>query len=279
MTLVISEVSERFGCVVVGDSAVTIGKKVVYGAEKVHYSHEANIGFAIWGNACLDGQRVDELVSSFVSNLGKTDTPRYAGTYLADFLNTQGLNDGRDWSALRGGVHICGYENDVPVLFHVHTGHEPPQPQGIFKLYEDFQDAREGFHLRNGYYRMFAHLFDSMESYAHGLGQLGFTWPNAAIEDRVSFHSIMVDIVAQTLEAAGRVPSVGGRVSAIAFNRDGIQVDKRLKRGNEDFCCNKNSRLAVFCEPYSNDPRDSGAAPASKQPTLPRSGSRSNSRA
>lgn len=51
MTLVVTEISEQFGCVVVADSAVTMGTKVVYGAEKVHYSSEARIGFAIWGNA------------------------------------------------------------------------------------------------------------------------------------------------------------------------------------------------------------------------------------
>jgi hypothetical protein len=58
MTMIISEASERFGCVVVGDSAVTIGTRVVHGAEKIHYSYDANIGFAIWGNACLNGQRL-----------------------------------------------------------------------------------------------------------------------------------------------------------------------------------------------------------------------------
>src|SRR5438128_6916531 len=149
MTLVVTEVSEQFGCVVVGDSAVTLGAKVVYGAEKVHYSSEANIGFAIWGNACLGGRRVDELVSSFVSTLNKGATPRSAGRDLAAALSREGTKDGRNWPALRGGVHICGYEKAVPVLFHVHTGHNPPEPQGPFQLYEDFPDARSSCHLRN----------------------------------------------------------------------------------------------------------------------------------
>src|SRR5258708_39479795 len=97
MTLVVTEVSEQFGCVVVGDSAVTMGARVVHGAEKVHYSSEANIGFAIWGNACLGRQRVDELVSSFVSTLNKSATPRSAGRDLAAALTGEATKDGRNW--------------------------------------------------------------------------------------------------------------------------------------------------------------------------------------
>src|SRR6266581_666676 len=162
MTLVVSEVSERFGCVVVGDSAVTIGTKVLHGAEKVHYSTDANIGFAIWGNACLAGQRLDMIISSFVTSLGETATPRSAGRDLAEILKNAGQKDGRNWKDLRGGVQICGYEGSLPVLFHVHTGHEPPAPQGPFQLYEDYSDVRKFCHLRNGYYKMFAPLFDGM---------------------------------------------------------------------------------------------------------------------
>lgn len=251
MTLVVTEVSEQFGCVVVGDSAVTVGTKIVHGAEKVHFSAEATIGFAIWGNACLGGKRVDNLVSTFVSSLGSSATPRSAGRDLADLLSSEGTKDGRDWKDLRGGIHVSGYEGTVPVLFHVHTGHEPPAPQKHFQLYEDFPNASNACHLRNGYYKMFAVLFDSMQEYVSGLNGLGFKWPNEAVEDRVSYYSIMVDTIAQTLEAAGRIPSVDQRVSAFAFNRNGIQVDKRRARGDTDFC-RKGSSMAVFGEPPSN---------------------------
>jgi len=149
MTLVVTEVSEKFGCIVVGDTAVTIGKKVVWGTEKVHYSTEANIGFSIWGNACLTGRRVDELISTFVAQLTPTASPRSSGHDLAALLTSAGKKDGRPWKALRGGVHICGYEGSVPVLFHVHTGHDLPAAQGPFQLYEDFPDASGGVHLRS----------------------------------------------------------------------------------------------------------------------------------
>jgi len=252
MTLIVTEVSEEFGCVVVGDSAVTVGMKVVYGAEKVHYSSASNIGFAVWGNACLAGHRVDELLSNFVENLGTSHTPRSAGNELAALLNREATVDGRDWRALRGGVHVCGYENSVPVLFHVHTGADLPAPQGPYELHEDFPDASARCHLRNGYYKMFSGLFDGMERYTEHLAGIGFEWPNKFIEDRVSYYTIMVDTVSQTLQAARRTQSVGGQVSAFAFNRDGIQVDKRVARGIEGFCTANGSLSASFSEAPSN---------------------------
>lgn len=246
MTLVITEVSEKFGCVVVGDTAVTVDDThVVLGAEKVHYSDAAMIGFAIWGNACLAGRRVDELVAAFVGGLPNTASPRSAGQELARFLGREGTKDGRPWAKLRGGAHVCGYQDGVPVLFHVHTGHELPAPQGPFRLYEDYPDASAGAHLRNGYYPMFAALYAGMQEYVQGLGKLGFKWPHENVEDRVSYYSIMVETVAQTLKAAGRLPKVGSAVSALAFNQNGIQVEKRLPRAGE-FC---KDAAASFCEP------------------------------
>jgi hypothetical protein len=244
MTLVITEVSEKFGCVVVGDSAVTLNKnRIVFGAEKIHYSDQATVGFAIWGNACLAGRRIDELVAAFVEGLPNTASPRSAGRDLAAFLVDEGKKDGRPWNALRGGVHVCGYQDTVPVLFHIHTGPDLPQNQGPFELHEDYPNASDGAHLRNGYYRVFAALFSGMEEYAAGLSQLGFKWPYEAVEDRVSYYSIMVETVARTLESAGRLPAVGGVVSALAFNRNGLQVDKRLQRRGE-FCRGDNASAA-----------------------------------
>lgn len=249
MTLVVTEVSEKFGCVLAGDTAVTIGRtRVLLCAEKVQYSSEANIGFSVWGNACLAGRRVDELIASFVSQLKPTETPRSAGKQLALLLTCEGTNDGRGWDVLRGGVHICGYEGFVPVLFHVHTGHTPPAPQGPFQLYEDFQDGRKGVQLRNGYFETFGHLFDAMQQYAARLQSSGYKWPFETIEDRVSYYSIMINTVAQTLMAAGRLPAVGPSVSAFAFNQNGIQVDKRLPRGSADFCSKGSCEgMASFC--------------------------------
>jgi hypothetical protein len=257
MTLVVTEVSEKYGCVVVGDTAVTIGNEVIFGVRKVHYATDANIGFAIWGNACLAGRRLDEIVSEFADDITRSESPRSAGTKLATVLTHEGEKDPRTWDKLRAGVHVCGYQDGKPVLFHVHTGHELPAPQGPFQLYEDYPDASGGFcQLRNGYYQMFAALFDGMERYAAGLRALNFTWPESGVEDRVSYYSIMVATVARTLEAAGRVQSVGGYVSAFAFNRDGLRVDKRQPPIPMDNFCREGGDMASFGEPgWPQSPR------------------------
>lgn len=137
------------------------------------------------------------------------------------------------------------------MLFHVHTGPET-QPQGPYQLYEDVPDVGSNVvHLRNGYYPIFAILFDSMQAYAAGLRQLNFTWPEQSVEDRISYYTIMVETVAKTLEAAGRVQSVGEPVSAFAFNRVGIQVDHRLPPSQQadDFCKDRGD-MASFGEQF-----------------------------
>jgi len=64
MTVVVSEIG-RFGIAMVGDSAVTIragagGMPTVYDkAAKVQYSPAANMGFAMWGTACVGGITMD----------------------------------------------------------------------------------------------------------------------------------------------------------------------------------------------------------------------------
>jgi hypothetical protein len=255
MTLVITEASERYGCVVVGDTAVTIKRKnsvaedVERGVRKVHYADKANIGFAIWGNACLAGRRLDELVSEFVDSLTNAETPRSAGKSLAETLRGLGHKDGRPWQKLRGGVHVCGYQDGKPVIFHVHTGPEWPAPQTPFQLYEDFPDASGGGHLRNGHYEMFSVLFEAMQRYAAGLRGLGFKWPESSVDDRVSYYTIMVETVGRTLEAAGRVPKVSDLVCAFAFNRNGIQVWKMPQLGPMRDFCKEAGNMAYFSEP------------------------------
>jgi hypothetical protein len=139
MTLVVTEVSEAFGCVVVGDSAVMVGTNVEFGAEKVHYSVEATIGFAIWGNACLAGRRVDELISSFVSHLTRTASPRSAGQDLAALLTIEGKKDGRAWEALRGGYTYAVMKAPYQCSFTCIQGTVHPRPKDPFSFMRTFR--------------------------------------------------------------------------------------------------------------------------------------------
>lgn len=255
MTLVVSEVSTRFGCVLVGDSAVTVKRPgqdsaVRVGAAKIHYSAAANIGFAIWGNATFADRNYDAILDEFVGSLAANATPSSAGEALADLLAQAGTNDGRPWAALRSGAHVAGYENGYPALYHVHTGRELPAPQYPHQLHKDFQLVLDAVQLRNGFYPMFAALFPGMRDYAVSLSQLGFRWPFESIEDRVSFYEIAVRAVSDTLMAAGRLQAVGGTISAVAFNQHGLKVDKRLAVSSVPY--RMNGEMAEFCARLPN---------------------------
>jgi hypothetical protein len=48
-----------------------------------------------------------------------------------------------------------------------------------------------------------------------------------SLDDRVSLYRILIRLVADVLQAEGRLPQVGGDTSAIAFTEAGLQVDMR----------------------------------------------------
>ncbi len=232
MTLVVSEVSAAFGCVLVGDSAITVTRpdrpiEIRFGASKIHYSADSNIGFAVWGNARFGSRQCDQLVKEFSDQLTGSDTPSTAGAKLASLLAEAGNADGRSWEKLRGGVHVAGYEDGNPVLYHVHTGHHGATPSQ-HALHKDNPCIAERAVLRNGYHPFYNTLIPGLENYAMNLKALGLSWPFKSLDDRVSFNELAVDIVAQTLTAAGRVQSVGGTKAAIAFTPAGLWLDRRL---------------------------------------------------
>ena len=244
----------KFGCVVVGDSAVTIGTEQGWfsGRRKFTIPLEANIGFAIWGNACLAGQRVDELhLPLFVNNLPRTAFPRSAGQDLAALLIRRGYQKMLRFevgASLRGGVHVCGLRGRaLPVLFHIHTGPELPAPQAPFQPYEDFPDARHGAHLRNGYYPMFGALFQGMEQYVSALNQLGFTWPHQAVEDQVL---ILLNNGRDSCANTRGLRAVGGRgraVSAFAYsNRNGSSGRPKAAPEAPKTFCQEGAELCHF---------------------------------
>ena len=252
MTLVITEVSEKFGCVVVGDTAVTVnGTDVILGAEKVHYSDTAMIGFAIWGNACLAGRRVDERVAAFVVGLPNTASPRSAGQELA----------GGSW-AVRGqrmvdpGQHfvaacMCAVIKTVfRYSFTFTLGLSFPRLRDRFGFTRIIQTQVPEFTFGMDTTQCLPPSFPAWRNTFKALGNGVSNGHTKNVEDRVSYYSIMVETVAQTLKAAGRLPSVGSAVSALAFNQNGIRVEKRLPRAGE-FCKGTNA-AASFCEADSN---------------------------
>src|SRR5437773_5302058 len=182
MTLVVSDIS-RYGIIMVGDSAVTGSSRGVKGvtadAYKVQYAKAANIGFALWGNAGVDHRRIDHWLADFIrDNVKAGDAVENTGHKLVNSLNAILGKIGRQWKDLVRGIHIGGYRDGLPVLFHAHCGHEN-EPAHELRLYHDFHDDQkwsegyfrsllnDGFiHLRNGYHRLFGPLFERALEYA-----------------------------------------------------------------------------------------------------------------
>jgi hypothetical protein len=77
---------------------------------------------------------------------------------------------------------------------------------------------------------MFGVLFDGMQKYAAGLQELGFKWLKEIVEDRVSYYSIMVDTVAQTLKAAGRFGDNLGTICTILVQPFSCSGPRRRSR-------------------------------------------------
>ncbi len=250
MTLVVSEIS-RYGIVMVGDSAVTHSRAgtpigVSSGAAKVQYSSEANIGFAMWGNAIVQGQQLDSWIKNFIdSTIKKNEDLEVVGQRLTSEVRTALEKENRPWSELVFGIHLSGYKNGLPRLWHIHCGHsnEPPHEPRLYHDYPEDQNWTEEYyrilffsqgetasaHLRNGYTPHYAMLSKAMLDYVNGLRDtLGIQLPKDSLEGHLSFHKILVKFVAGALVAAGAHTGVQEDLPSISFTQNGMVADERF---------------------------------------------------
>jgi len=251
MTLVVSEVSKH-GIVMVGDSAITIDRQdgtdpiAVGGASKVQYSRKANVGFAMWGYADVRGKRLDLWMDEFIrSEIEEGEEMESIGQRLTNRLKNELEQMGLPWCKLRFGIHMAGYQNGLPRLWHIHCGHsdfpynEPPHEP---RLYHDIPAdnsptddwlwrIQEGAapHLRNGYWRHYAKLYDAIRNdYGSFHEYLKIKLPKEPLEGRLEFHKILVRLVAGLLSAVEPHPAVNNELSSVAFTNDGLKIDERL---------------------------------------------------
>ena len=250
MTLVVSEIS-RHGIVMVGDSAVTLSCPgtsvgVTSGAAKVQYSSKANIGFAMWGNAIVEGQQLDSWIKNFIdSTIKSNEDLEVVGQRLTRDIETALEKENKPWSKLVFGIHLAGFKSGLPRLWHIHCGHSN-EPTHEPRLYHDYpedqnwtdEQYRKLFfsqgeaataHLRNGYTPHYAILFKAILDYVNGLRQtLGIQLPKDSLEGHLAFHMILVKFVAGALVAAGEHPGVNEDLSSISFTQNGIVSDERF---------------------------------------------------
>jgi len=265
MTLVVSDVTSH-GIVMVGDSAITRITRSKNKCEKrekrelsedlaakVHYSKEANIGVTVWGDyPSVDEERLDVRVRRFVEEevCSGMDIEGVAER-LTEMLNEKLFPGGGNRDEKRLGLHIAGYKDGLPRLWHIHTG-EKEKPQHELRLHKDFPEGQHlcdecagkylgdkgFFHLRNGYYPVFAALFDAMMVYGNGVRRfLGCEFPPDDLDGRLEFYKILVSFVADTLVIARRHKGVNKPISYVAFNQSGRQRSHLVEPTCEESSC------------------------------------------
>ena len=188
-------------------------------------------------------QSLDKWVADFLNSQARLrPNLEQLGSSLAQQINEirREFNVPMD-ETTRSGFHLAGYDNGVPRLWHVHTGHLQ-EPVHEFRLYKDYPNDQgisdeqfiqflqnSGFvHLRNGYHEFFAILFDSVLKYANTLQHFGIQFPMDSIEGRVLFCKLLIQFVSGTLKASGLHPGVNDILSVAAFNQNGLVLHEPL---------------------------------------------------
>lgn len=250
MTLIVSEVS-RHGIVMVGDRATRyqcgehIETKDV--ASKVFYSKTLNMGFSCWGNASFNGKQMDFWMENFInSQIRPNDTMKQVALNLEQQLQKELSETKKPWEELVFGIHVAGYMDNFPRLWHIHCGHhgEPPhEPRLHFDFPEDTdhtsldileRDMKNAanplsFHLRNGKLGLFAHLFNSMKNYMASLKQNeGIDFPYNSLEGHLEFYRLLVEFIANMLSATKQKRLISKETTFIAFDKNGLVAKKLL---------------------------------------------------
>ena len=238
MTLVVTTASE-LGITVVGDRAVTRSSSLgleILEARKVWYSKKANIALAFWGNANLPGGKsLQDWARQFTDTINRRDTVSEVCDRLADTLNLELECLGKEWWEMRRGIHVSGYENGVPVIFHVHTG-DPQLFHHSLEVHRDYPDVHVGdaeeyrrrlghsefFQLRNGYFGLFEILAKGVFESGDELSKLlKKPIPARSLEGQAAFDEALVRLAAGILKAAQLPQSVSPRLDTIAFTSQG----------------------------------------------------------
>lgn len=261
MTLIVSEVS-KFGIAMAADSAITetcpsswnlssnspVPPTVRVGAQKIIPIGSINAAISVWGLGTLgmpdnlEAQiPIDKFLYDFVNSIASGTSLEDVGNRLADVVNSR-IKIG----TVRGGFHLVGYKDEngkhFPVLYHVHTGHNPNGPHESLKLYRDFPfgsgrdidkwlaDLQNNviFWLRNGLFDTYAYfsqyLNELMVRLAH---ETGFICPdysrfNTELEARGRFLKLQVQTICEFYRLSNRLETIAMPISWITISPEGI---------------------------------------------------------
>ena len=247
MTLVVTTAS-RFGITLVGDRAVShlVGGQpptvADQEARKVFHSAAANIALACWGNTDCPGVDYFTWLNTFVDgDIRGGMSLREVAVLLGQRLTAQlqPLADERHgrWSSLRRGIHLSGYVDGVPCIYHVHTGaperwHHNPRP--YFDYPDEYGGSMETYkaglasgayaQLFNGFHELFGVVGESIKPLRERLEEeFELTIPAPTLRAQLEYSRALVRFAAGMLRAADRAPQVSTEVDVIAFNDSGRQ--------------------------------------------------------
>lgn len=247
MTLVLTELSP-LGITMAADSAVTITNTVT-GLSHVHNNAARKLqtipylkaGISCWGMGAINGISTDQWLANFIAaNSAINNLGNFAAS-LENELNRLILpNPNPQHSRL--GFHLAGYEiyqgSPTPSFYHIHEGasttlqqrgitinpnqfnanHDVPPPIAIQLLAQG-----QGWITRNGDYRLYANIFQSLETLFQQLLPLGIRIPDSQnLADRAEYLVFQLRTLSEIYRLSNLIPGIGGDIYFVTISQVGL---------------------------------------------------------
>ncbi|MCK5117420.1 MAG: hypothetical protein KAR44_12540 [Candidatus Aegiribacteria sp.] len=237
MSLVISELS-RHGIVMVGDTALVdeIGSAKKRLTTKVQYFPKAMIGITCWGLGGINEAYLDEYLAEFIANNDHEDIDiESLANLLSDAVNHWFDDNNVKPNKRIGGLHIGGYCEGDPKLWHIHRSDSDPDPQ-TFKLFKDWPESKGisqkelNSQIRYGQVYIFngKHKHCNIALEGLKLSQtlsdmiLNLSYPEDSVLGRVSFLKHLLRTVATMCYSTLQATEVSDSMVFLAFDRKGL---------------------------------------------------------
>jgi hypothetical protein len=239
MTLVLSDLS-RHGIIMLGDSAVIRRASGVDinspdKAEKIQYFRKANIGAGIWGVRSIGAEKSDEILARFALERDSMDLGlERCGQELARIFNDLLDKAGLEGKAREGGIHLGGYVEGHPKLWHVHwsaTGVDGP-----WALAKDFPESKgwsdermDGIirsggsvQIANGFYHYLNLARFCLRMYSKLLRLYkGHEFPANSIDGRITYVRTLFLLVPAALKSPNSPVYVDENIRLVSFDHSG----------------------------------------------------------
>lgn len=267
MTLIVTEAS-KFGIAMAADSAVTFnyppnltlssGRRVPptvrTGVQKIVPISSINAAVAAWGFGNVGTPQnkslqipLDQFLFDFANRVDSHKSITSVGNELAEEINSR-IEIGK----VRGGFHLAGYDKydnkTFPVIYHVHTGHDPAGPHGPLKLHQDFpyasgrtidkwiEDLNNDiiFWLRNGQFRTYAYFSEYLNDLMQRLAaETGFLCPDLTkfatpLEARARFLKLQISTICEFYRLSNHLETIAMPISWITISERGIEHFERI---------------------------------------------------